>query len=104
MSNAIGVKLWKLSDSEDPQPLMTYIGAGGPYSRLAWSPDGKYIAIGEGRDIEPSVVRIFDTATGQTRFSYRGHKGIISGLSWSPRGNYIASASYEGIHVWQPDL
>lgn len=106
MSNAMGVKLWRLSDSEDPQPLMTYIGAGGPYSRLAWSPDGKYIAIGEGKgsDIEPSVVRIFDTATGQTHFSYRGHTGFISGLSWSPRGNYIASASYDGVHVWQPEL
>ncbi|HZU03551.1 MAG TPA: hypothetical protein VFA10_28050, partial [Ktedonobacteraceae bacterium] len=104
MSNAIGARLWTLPDDEGIQPLLTYIGSGGPYSQLAWSPESRYIALGDGDHREANVVRVFDTTTGQTCFSYRGHAGFISGLSWSPRGNYIASSSYDGVHVWQPEL
>ncbi|TMC17669.1 MAG: hypothetical protein E6J34_18265, partial [Chloroflexi bacterium] len=98
MSETTGVKVWDVSRKK---LLQSYVGSGEGFNGagLAWSPDGKYIAVGEQR-----VVRIWDTTTGQTRFSYRGHQGNIYWLSWSPRGNYIASASYDSVRVWRAVL
>jgi WD40 repeat protein len=65
---------------------------------VCWSPDGKTIAASEG-----SVVRIWDTTSGQTLLSYRGHASRIRGLSWSSRGDAIASSSLDSIRIWQSE-
>ncbi len=95
-SNTAGVNVW---DVLMERLVLTYVGTGGPFYRLAWSPDGKYIACGD-----DNVIRIWDVKTGLEHFSYLGHANFIQGLSWSRVGNYIASISNGNVRIWQPQL
>src|SRR6266699_2306128 len=70
---------------------------------VAWSPDGKYIAIAilkKRADSERTSVHIWNVATGKQIFTYNNHSGFPRDLAWSPDGNRIASACDDGIQVW----
>ena len=64
---------------------------------LAWSPDGRYIAVGSSTE----MVEIWDLVTGQNIFNYRGHSGDVLAVAWSPDGKRIVSGSSDGTaQVW----
>lgn len=64
---------------------------GGIYS-LAWSPDGKYIAVA---GASPEVT-IYDAETGKRTAVCSGHKAGIYTLSWSPDSRTLATGGFDG--------
>ena len=77
--------------------LWTYQGASSVFT-AAWSPDGKYLALGEA----DGTVQVRDAVTGKLTFSLYGHTGAVWALAWSPDGTRIASASWDTtVQVWE---
>ncbi len=68
---------------------------------VAWSPDGKQIAVGT----TDGAARILDSATGRVLHELPGHQGfiVIQGVKYSPDGNLLATASIDSeIRLWNP--
>src|SRR5262249_53605126 len=64
---------------------------------VAFSPDGQRLA-SAGHD---SIVRLWDTTTGQEVLSLRGHLDLVGRVLFSPDGQCLASASADGtVRVW----
>jgi WD40 repeat protein len=64
---------------------------------LAYSPDGKILAIGS----EDKTARLWDLATGQERFVLEGHTGQVWGVAFSPDGKLLATGSYDKtVRLW----
>lgn len=73
---------------------------GDKIASLAWSPDGRVLAIVSG----DGTIHLWDST--QHNMSQSIHsQATISSVSWSPDGSYLASNSWSdadtgGIHVW----
>ncbi|MCH8193634.1 MAG: WD40 repeat domain-containing protein, partial [Planctomycetes bacterium] len=102
ISTGIGVcKVWELSGET---PLTTHLlnteKHGRPISRFALSPDGRSIAIEQGR---AAVVELFNLQSGErTKQFETGRRGIMPGswLVFNPGGNSIVYAGSGGIRIW----
>jgi GTPase SAR1 family protein len=67
--------------------------------KLAWSPDGKWLACATGT----AAVWLIDAADGQVTASYTNHLMPVTGLSWIDN-DWILSASEDAtLQVWRPD-
>jgi len=67
-------------------------------SGVAFSPDGKRIASGEGGR---RFVRVWDALTGAPLLALHGHKGAVRCAAFSPDGKHIVSGSDDKtIKVW----
>jgi WD40 repeat protein len=65
---------------------------------LAYSRDGRYLALGIGSDVE-----IWDTVIGKCRRTYEWPKGKISCIAFAPDGLTIAAGGENGIVIWDLD-
>ena len=80
--------------------------------RVAFSPDGKRLAVGgvrQGQFQDPGLgkpedmgwVGVWDAATRQQIFVVRGHANGIEEIAWAPDGKMLASAGQDGaVKVW----
>jgi WD40 repeat protein len=74
------------------------IGAGSAYA-IAFSPDGKTIAIGGGQD--QSFLRIWDIAARKFTADLKGHQGFVWAVAFSPDGRSLASGGADNTaRVW----
>ena len=91
-----GVEIWDLDPPRKSTPL--HLGEGGPALELAWSPDGRRLALGLGND---QVGVIWDVADQRPVVTLAGHSQQITGLSFHPDGNLILSHSWDGsARLW----
>ena len=70
---------------------------------LAWSPDGKTLAIGSetAKTQEDHSIRLCDVATGKEIGQLEGHREWVYSLAWSPDGKTLASGSSDKtIRLW----
>jgi WD40 repeat protein len=66
-------------------------------SRLAVSPDGRWIAGG----VADRTIRLWSTETGRVVDVLRGHSDFVLDVAFSPDGRQLASASYDKtVRLW----
>ncbi len=67
---------------------------------IAFSPDGKYLAIGQlGKS---GTVYIVSTESWQTTATLKGHDAAIWGVTFSPDGQWLASSSMDRtVRIWR---
>jgi hypothetical protein len=74
--------------------------SGGTYVfSLAFSPDGKELAVGT--NAKPEFISLFDPATGKRLRSLHGHSDAVLSLAFSQDGSKLLSGSYDGAaRLW----
>ncbi len=101
------LRIWDVGSSkvlvdapaQPPPPPNAPPPAANVVSALAFSPDGKLIAVG-GAD---GVIHLFQTADGKLARSLPGHTSAVSGLAFHPGGGLLASASRDRtVRLWNP--
>lgn len=85
-------------DAQTGEKKNTIEPQGGIVWSLAWSPDGKKLAIGT----DDKLVRIWDMVTDQLNIQLSGHNDFVSHVAWSPQGERFASGANDGtVRVWK---
>jgi WD40 repeat protein len=86
------LKVWQV---ERDQEFAVTTSGGGAIRRLAFSSDGRHLAIGS-----PDKVEILDAATGETTMTLSGTDGV----AWSPDNRKIATASADNTAtIWDAE-
>jgi WD40 repeat protein len=92
-------RLWDLdTTSVNPQPLRELEGFQhkGIISSVAFSPDGKFCATADSRDI-----CLWDVETGQFKYQFpQLHRGAITTLAFTPEAKLVSAARDNTIKVW----
>jgi WD40 repeat protein/serine/threonine protein kinase len=94
------VKIWDVATGA---LLERHRGPGENLAGVAFSPDGRLLAVGSGLHghRENGVVRIWDTQSGQELHTLRGHVEMTGSLAFSPDGRRLASTSLDQtIKIW----
>lgn len=83
--------------------LHTYQDPEGGLKCVAFSPDGKLLAVGSAGMLNPpeGAVTLLDTATWNILHTFPGESGWTWGVAFSPDGKWLASIHFYGqIRVW----
>jgi WD40 repeat protein/beta-lactamase regulating signal transducer with metallopeptidase domain len=94
------VKLWSLATRRQTARA-TLKGDLTPIWSVAYSPDGKVLAAGDGPNNTPGTVTLWDVATRKVKATLDGHERAVTTVVFSPDGSVVASGSWDGtIRIW----
>jgi WD40 repeat protein len=92
-----------LGSAAEPM-LGTITARKGNVHALAFSPDGRALAVGAGvhqDDKSAAEITVWEVATLNQRCVLRGHGDIVVSLAFAPDGKTLASASWDGsVRLW----
>jgi len=92
--NGGGLHIWEATTG---QTLLTLPKASANAAALAWSPDGRWLAVVNGD------VTVWSVAEQRPLVTYRGHQGKARAIAWSPNGAWLASGGQDyTAQVWNP--
>jgi WD40 repeat protein len=94
------VLLWDIDEQDEPVAELS--GYPRPVRALAFTADGKTLAIGLGGSLPGdggSVIHLTDIATGTPRGMLTGHKKSVTSLAFTPSGEALVSSGDEGAMV-----
>jgi len=84
------------------RPVKALPGVRNPVQSVAWSPNGTWIAAGEGHGGEASpAVRMWSARSLKLTASLGGHPGDVHSLAWSRDGRTLVSASERLVRFWE---
>ena len=86
------VKIW---NAESYREVRSVRGITGAVLHIAFSPDGKRLALAAGDLLKGEVV-LCDALTGQVIERLRGHTSLVYRVAFSRDGAWLASASRDG--------
>ena len=92
------IKIWDTATGRNTVTF-DYHAAAGTVFALAYSRDGKTLAVGCNRK---EAIMLWDVVTGKNTAALQGHIEGITSLAFSPDGKTLASASFDGtIKLWK---
>jgi WD40 repeat protein len=93
-------------NKEVNKDLGTLTGHLGPIVSLAFSLDGKTLAVGAASaDFRAGQLKLWNPATRNERGTLLGHQDVVSAVAFTPDGRTLASASYDGtVRFTEPYL
>lgn len=95
------VKLWSLATGTLKE---TFEDITGTATGVAFSPDGRLLAVSIGQNQHGSV-KVWDTRTGQAAFLLREQSGSAYSVAFSPDGQRIITANHDGsVSFWDTSL
>ena len=93
------IRIWDVSDVDNPRHIRTLHGHTDNVETVAWSPNGRTLASGS----DDGTTRLWDPNTGSNFAVLRGHATSVEPVAWSPNGRMLASGSYDDtIRIWDP--
>lgn len=81
-----------MPDASGPPPSLTLKSPVGSVWSVAFSPDGKTLASGNG----DKTITLWETNCHRNRLTLRGHSQVVHSVAFSPDGKMLASASHDG--------
>ena len=96
------VSLWQIGPLRREQDWTN--GLVGRVSSVAFSPDGRRLAVGDGEAGRSGFVRVFAIDSGERIASWRAHADSIFGLHFSADGKRLVTAGGDRlVRVWEAD-
>jgi WD40 repeat protein len=101
VTDTTDLRIWNWAQDKVQTLQATALAAGGdlyPPKSVAFSPNGKLVAIG---DMISGTTRVWDRSQKRQIASLRGSKGDVESVAFSPDGRLVASAGADGVvRVW----
>jgi len=91
------VLLWTCAPGEEPRPLRTITRHSAGAWSVAFSPDGRYVAVG-GFD---GGIELWDLRLGMLVSTLKGHRQPVWALAFNPEDDSLVSVSPEEVRVWR---